>query len=602
MKGRVSFGVEEGEDDDDDERSTPVVRRPASNDKNVRYARPTSKSVRGVRTSSTLHTTPELLLSQVRDRMGTLEEESVPTEAFVEEVDEDFELQKKASEARLLRARRSQEGLLENYISLEDTTQMYLDDKDISDMIRQSTSQGRRLRDTWEDPEDVERQSEKSSVTESEAEEKGTGAAFEDDLDMEAFDSYKRPSGRIEMKLNEGSDGERPNLVNIDFDDEETREWELLQIRKGFSTGTPVTREARRATRALAGDYYNPNSAPKTALPIMQLTAILSQVNKESSRISDEILTLGANLSQIELHRTECRKNIDAQGLVIEEAQRRRAIYGELQSFFVSFSEMVDELMPEVEELEQDWCALLRARKEAKLEGKIADLDDSLEYESLRTRTMDLFDDADPAYGDPSNVLEKLSEWKSSYPEAYEQCYGDLCIPPLLEIFVRARQIGWDPLSSGASVKEAFGSILQQFGDISNVEVRNKILTSYFVPRLVTLVGASYCALDPVQAMSLKTLLEELPSLLLPPNVRLLTTLSTLVMNSIMETPIKSSQDAAQLLQTTISLGNVIQDSSLLSSLRAKIDSVLPPDWPSTLQIPEVESIDQFVEHIFAEI
>lgn len=60
--------------------------------------------------------------------------------------------------------------------------------------------------------------------------------------------------------------------------------------------------------------------------------------------------------------------------------------------------------------------------------------------------TSELLEDVVEDFSDTDSVREKFSEWKSRYGDTYKEAYIGLCLPKLVNPFVRLQLINWNPL------------------------------------------------------------------------------------------------------------------------------------------------------------
>ena len=58
----------------------------------------------------------------------------------------------------------------------------------------------------------------------------------------------------------------------------------------------------------------------------------------------------------------------------------------------------------------------------------------------------DLFEDVVDDFCDTDSVREKFYDWKNKYGDTYKEAYIGLCLPKLVNPFVRLQLINWNPL------------------------------------------------------------------------------------------------------------------------------------------------------------
>lgn len=542
MRGKVSFNVKEEEEEEEEESLARVINRPVTaNVLFLKNTRSSNKPIRGITTtSSSTQKVPALPLTKVRDFDFTASPDIIMTDEPYCQDDTfiDYEMQRKVEEARRVRKARAQEGLLDDYISLETTTQRQLDEEDINLMIRQDSGRvWKRPKSTLEDPTDGELTTigeepplnHQSSESDQNYSKDGDDSKFFDDgLDGETFEEYNQANGRIRMMtINEKADMiDRLALKEVDFDDEETKEWELQQIRKGFSAGIPFTREARKASKVLIKNLSKlETTTSKESISITLIPTILEKINKESSKLSHSIEIAKANLTQVELHLVESRKVTDELVSSAMLAKERQDFYTQILEYISSFGEMVEEVMLSIEKLELEWTSILRERKEDLIPPKRFDMESfKSKVEMIEGRKALIFDNVEVEYADPVNFLRRIQEWREAFPESYEQCFVDLCLPSFLEIFIRLELVGWDPLLSSTNLYETFAKMVNSsFGGMTSCpEVENKMLTLFFIPGLVKLIRASFQPLNSDLCDAVTGISREL-KLLLSSDSRLLT-------------------------------------------------------------------------------
>jgi hypothetical protein len=400
----------------------------------------------------------------------------------------------------------------------------------------------------WEDPEDESTPG--IGPLESSEEE---GPPIDDSLDMEHFESHNRASGRIGMDVEEDSTMDKPEIMKMDFEDEETREWEMQQIRKGVSSAGCMSREMRKTTRQQGLSVGQ--SEEKMPLPLVSIPAIMSRINKETAEINLAIESCKTNISQIETHQTESQKSVTNSDRVFIAAKEQMNFFQKLQIFIDSYSEMVEALMPLVNTLEEDWVSTLRSA------GAVDERD-------VLERRDELLSTVDEEFLTVDGILGHLREWKIQFGESYEKAYVDESIPSLLEMHLRVRLIGWDPLLTSENLQDfvgfCFGSV--ELSDLA----KSKILTSMFVPRLINLIAASYSPLSMQKSEGLVTIVNYL-KILLPQTSRMFTTLKGIIGNLFTEAELKTEAESGIFVQSAEILDNVLEDANLKSIAMAKV-------------------------------
>lgn len=577
MKGRVGFS------DDDEEDTVTVIRR----DTKIEATQPAfvrtrpAKTIRGISIATNSDPKEPLSVSESRDKNLDMQIVALDQELS----SDDDELKGRIKNAREVRRRRAQDSLLEDYISLENTTQKHLDDYDIVNMIRVGSSRQRRPVNTWEDPEEQERTGNEPVEESSD----GDTPPIDDGLDVEAFESHNSPSGRIRVEMERKMEIDVHTITEMDFEDDETRAWEMQQIQKGFSTGIGMSKASKKATRFLKSKSAALDQEPRLAIPLTELSAIAGKVMKQASEVSDHLVEAETEKSQIELHAAECKKNILDASHNFTESKDRLHFFQELQEHFVSFSEMVDELMPRAEDLEKKWIAYLSTTKH--FSGP-----QDPELGLILDEKKRFFDQVETEFHNPQGLLTRLGEWKERYPESYEQSYIDLCVPGLMELYVRVGLVGWHPLKTP---EMATGDLEPFLGEakFKSAEVKQKIITAQFIPKLTLLISSSYSPLDPSNTKNLVYILTSMKEVL-PTASKLLSTFRLVATGIILEEIIRTPPEAAALLKSCVVLANYFNDDNIVNIGMSKIVAVLPDErWVSSLKIPNIFTTLDLIEY-----
>lgn len=61
-------------------------------------------------------------------------------------------------------------------------------------------------------------------------------------------------------------------------------------------------------------------------------------------------------------------------------------------------------------------------------------------------RASELFEDVMEDFSDTDCVRERFMSWKHKYGDTYTEAYIGLCLPKLVNPFVRLQLISWNPL------------------------------------------------------------------------------------------------------------------------------------------------------------
>ena len=598
MRGKVSFDLEE-----DESAFLDISTRKQSSSQPVRFSRPASKNLRGVAVTLAAREKECYSLDSVRDKdwveTTATEEgigEPVPGEKDGEEAEGyDAVTVKKIEDARRIRAARKSDVLVADFVSLEETTQSCLDENDIAHIKRGSSFRSHKSsRPHWEDPEEEDEKGAstlksstrlESSDSESEREDKDHQHE-EDELDQESFPAYQRLDGRIQMTLLEDDKSvpiDRIAMIEHDFDDEEDREWEMQQIQKGFSSGLKVSREARRASRAIQADsVLSDANNDKTPLPFTSLQTIYSQLNGHLKRSKIQMEELNAEISQVQLHMAECRKSIEGHEKTREESTEALNIYCSLERFINDFADMADELFPRLENLETEWEEALRSRQ-SRLMG-LDEFDNC--QQKLIVQKHAFFIDVGDEFTGPQGLLQRLWLWKAKFPESYEQCFVDLCIPSLVELFCRVEIIGFDPLAvqGNDTIRRLVDSIQDIHQEGISESAVNKIVSMHIIPRLTRMVAAAYDPLLTEQAEIICMIYHEMHAIL-PPHSRLVVDFKSIIEQCVLEVTISTPEEGVKLLKSSIMLAKSIDETFIEAAKRTVGAIAREPTFPIPDQV-----------------
>ena len=82
------------------------------------------------------------------------------------------------------------------------------------------------------------------------------------------------------------------------------------------------------------------------------------------------------------------------------------------------------------------------------------------QYERQQDQVKDtathVFSDADKAFSSLKDVMERLEDWRRTYPEAYQTAHAPLSVPALFAPFVRNELLTWDPIFSDCKGKTLY--------------------------------------------------------------------------------------------------------------------------------------------------
>lgn len=558
MKGRISF-TDESEGEDKDNTGTPTAPRMTSN--TVTGGEPTPKFIsKGVarRTrglASDFSTSTKYgsvsLLEQVRDRVVLPTTEintggEAETEGFLpldthDDAHQDAMSKERARMVQEARRKRMEakreEMLLDGYISLEKVTQSYLDPYDVYTMASNDGSKGRRRsRNRWEDPEDIDESNLKPTRMDSESDPEADTSRASNDEDEDDSMGGPTDGGRLPMKVKDIDDRlEQASLQEPE--DEETREWELQQIRKGMaSSGTTAPRAARKATNLLAMAAAREQAGTqRESIPSMTVVAIREELLSEEQGTQVSLKGLRADLDQIQSHQAECQQRMADLESSLSLVKEQVAFFRELEDLMRDHAEITGEILDLIPELE-------RAHLASNVETN------SLEErrQSLRKRLID-----------PAALMSKLLEWKDRYPQSFADSYVDLCVSQLWEPYVRLEFVFFSIFFPEERDEEPIEMRLQRSLDqclptsLASSEIQSRILSSLILPHLGRLIKATFDVNEPAHYIALNRLLVYFRSLGLPSLER---SLNTSIVNTIIEVLLAAPADKRACIRQNITL------------------------------------------------
>lgn len=554
MRGRISFADEDEEGNEGQEPAT--ARMAASVAEGQRAPRFVGKGMarrtRGLTTESATMTgrTSLPLSEQVRDRvvfpgaeagaeLGTLP----PLEEDEWEGGNSREQTRMVQEARRVRREARNRTLLEDYISLEKTTQAYMDPHDIHVMVASSRAERRRRPpgNMWEDPDDVEEPAPRPTRLDSESEDEApVKKALDDEEEYEAAAT----DGRLAMKISDMDDRlEQASLQETE--DEETRIWELQQIHKGMSSsGTTAPRTARKATSLLAMAAAREQAGMRREpIPSLTIGAIKEDMVSEKSRTQASLRTLHADLDQVRSHQVECQRTIDDSESSLSSIKEKTVFFREVEDLIKDHAELTDEVMGSIEMLEREH-----------LEGGAASRSTEMgasEWERcllLRNRLVD-----------PAELESRLSEWKHTYPQSFADSYVELCLPQLWEPYIRLEFIGFNLFAEDlASVDKRFQESLLGClpASLTSSETRAKAISSFVAPWLCRLIRTAFDPRESAHYAAISQLLAYLKGLGSPTLDHSLSALGNAVIEVLLAAPEEDCETIRQHIQLIEAVAN----------------------------------------------
>lgn len=61
-----------------------------------------------------------------------------------------------------------------------------------------------------------------------------------------------------------------------------------------------------------------------------------------------------------------------------------------------------------------------------------------------------MFEDVVEDFSEVDSVRERFEDWKQTYKDTYQDAYIGLCLPKLLNPYIRLSLINWNPLEVGS--------------------------------------------------------------------------------------------------------------------------------------------------------
>lgn len=66
--------------------------------------------------------------------------------------------------------------------------------------------------------------------------------------------------------------------------------------------------------------------------------------------------------------------------------------------------------------------------------------------DSINSGMERLFEDVVEDFSELHSIRERFEEWRSQYSDTYKEAYIGLCLPKLINPFVRLQLVNWNPL------------------------------------------------------------------------------------------------------------------------------------------------------------
>ncbi|XP_076444487.1 PAX3- and PAX7-binding protein 1-like [Babylonia areolata] len=145
----------------------------------------------------------------------------------------------------------------------------------------------------------------------------------------------------------------------------------------------------------------------------------------------------------------------------------------------------------------------------------------STEHETILSAARTVLEDALEDFTDLDLIRGKFEDWKESFGDTYREAYISLCIPKLINPFVRLQLLNWNPLEGGSRDFEDMGwySCLVCFGcesdldvdpDDSDIKILPAVVEKVVLPKLKYLVENVWDPLSTTQTSRLVNITQRL--------------------------------------------------------------------------------------------
>ncbi|CAE6460347.1 unnamed protein product [Rhizoctonia solani] len=152
-------------------------------------------------------------------------------------------------------------------------------------------------------------------------------------------------------------------------DDEETRAWELAQVRRGGSNN----RNEVVVEKPVYKPHHIPVQTPVPALDpaVSRLTQALTKLTTSHAGNTKSLTTLGDERSSLETQETRLRE-------LVTEAEDKRAWFSGFKEWMDSLADFLDEKFPKIEKIEEEFISLLTERADMISKRRLDDMSDDL--------------------------------------------------------------------------------------------------------------------------------------------------------------------------------------------------------------------------------
>ncbi|KAF8755080.1 Haspin like kinase domain [Rhizoctonia solani] len=363
-------------------------------------------------------------------------------------------------------------------------------------------------------------------------------------------DAYQgpHPESRLQREDDDLGEGMTTMLKLNREDDEETRQWEMAQVRRGGSNNRNEVVEEK--------PVYKPHAIPvQTPVPtlgptVARLTQALTKLTTSHAANTKTLASLGDERSSLEKQEARLRE-------LVTEAEDKRAWFSGFKEWMDSLADFLDEKFPKIEKIEEEFISLLAERAEMISKRRLDDMSDDLSLflgapsageemevvdelgrtvpsstapqsavrrvrrearQSRRstrpshaedqegTKASSVFSDVTAEeFRDPRKGVAKwFGEWRERWGDSYTGAWGGLGVVGAWEMWVRLEVLVWDPVIVGLlrAPLDFVPFVLIGCGRIA--EHLTPSDATAIIPRLSKLIQAG--ALDPYSGKHVKRL------------------------------------------------------------------------------------------------
>ncbi|KZV86977.1 hypothetical protein EXIGLDRAFT_621222 [Exidia glandulosa HHB12029] len=158
-----------------------------------------------------------------------------------------------------------------------------------------------------------------------------------------------------------------------DVDDEESREWEMAQVRRAAD----ADRDMSFASQAKARDVYVPAPIP-TAIPIPTLGPAIAAFDRAVLTLTNSHAANSTTLAKLEDERTALQSQETELRKMVAEAESKRSWFSEFRDWIETVASFLDEKFPLLEKVEADYVSLIKERAEMLSKRRRGDDEDDI--------------------------------------------------------------------------------------------------------------------------------------------------------------------------------------------------------------------------------